>query len=150
MVSVDDRRAPAGGPVKPPPKRIARRTRPGSKGKPRFKVSGVPDEAKRAWIRSKACCVSGARLGESVLWPWTIWGQQRPAVIVAAHAKARGAGGTDAELVPLERALHEEQHRIGARSFERKYAYHLRGETLREVAAAYDAAWRAAQAGAGP
>src|SRR3990167_3896694 len=113
-----------GDPVVKSRKRIARQTRPRSKGGRRFKVSGVRDEAKRNWIRSKACCVSGARPGESVLWPWTRWGRQRPAVIVAAHAKARGAGGTDAELVPLERALHEEQHRIGARSFERKYAYH--------------------------
>jgi len=130
-------------------KRIARQTRPRSKGGRRFKVSGVRDEAKRNWIRSKACCVSGARPGESVLWPWTGWGRQRPAVIVAAHAKARGAGGTDAELVPLETALHEQQHRIGTRSFERNYAYELRGRTLREVAASYDEAWRAAQAGAG-
>lgn len=118
-------------------KPLARRTRPRAKGKPRFKVSGQPDEAKRAWIRAKACLVCG-------------WVPSEP-----AHAKARGASGTDEELVPLcgpdyrhwREGHHAQQHRIGMRSFERLHSKRLKGKTLREHAAAFHALYLAQRAG---
>lgn len=42
-----------------------------------------------------------------------------------AHVKSRGAGGTRRDLVPLCRAHHDEQHRTGILSFQRKYAIDL-------------------------
>jgi hypothetical protein len=47
----------------------------------------------------------------------------------AAHVRSRGAGGNDeANLVPLCRDHHQEQHRIGIRSFETRYGLDLKAE----------------------
>jgi hypothetical protein len=42
-----------------------------------------------------------------------------------AHVRSRGAGGTDADTVPLCRTHHQEQHQIGLRSFERLHGLDL-------------------------
>lgn len=50
--------------------------------------------------RESACCVCGA-----------------PPPSDPAHVRSRGAGGKDADTVPLCRSCHDEQHRVGIASF---------------------------------
>ena len=146
MVSVDGRRAPAGGTViqrrKPLPrsrKRLARRTRPQSKGKSRFKVSGKADREYRTWIRRQVCAIPAT----DTWMPNFSLG----AVMHVCHVRSRGAGGTDrANLVPMCATHHAEQHIMGIRTFEKRHSVNLK-----QMAAEYQVryqAWRAAQAGA--
>lgn len=102
-------------------KPLRRRVRPKIKGgKPRFKVSGQPDEFYRAWIRGRPCCVTGYVTGAFRILVEPAYGYY--CRIEAAHVRARGAGGADhANLVPLEARLHAELHRIGRKSFERRH-----------------------------
>jgi hypothetical protein len=66
--------------------------------------------ARREWVKSQPCAVSGQR------------GQ-----IVQAHAKGGGiARKADAEFVlPLLRTLHDELHQHGVKTFEAKYRVNL-------------------------
>ncbi len=56
-----------------------------------------------------------------------VWITKQPCVItgskftVPAHVVSRGAGGRWYHLVPLTQELHDEQHRIGIKSFQKKY-----------------------------
>jgi hypothetical protein len=48
---------------------------------------------------------------------------------VASHsAKTRGAGGTYRDIVPLTRAEHEEEHRVGVRTFWAQYGKNPKAE----------------------
>lgn len=106
-------------------KRIARRSRPRARGKPRFKVSGQPDRDYRAWIRKQVCAIPAT---STWLPDWSL-----RAVIHACHVQSRGAGGRDyGNLVPMCATHHAEQHTIGQRSFERKH-----GVNLKNLAAYY-------------
>lgn len=118
-----------------PPTRSQQRIK--SKGKPRHKVSGKPDEQFRAWVRGLPCCISGRLNGEvfgpplSPKYKDDDFEIRRKAHVIVAHVKSRGAGGEDhGNIVPMEWLVHEEQHRIGIRSFEKKY-----GIDLKQIAA---------------
>lgn len=123
----------AGKPPKrgPAPKRKTRvkQTNPVRKAK-RFKAN-FGDKA--AWIRGLPCAILGKVTGQ---WVFGVDGEPRRVLIVAAHAKSRGAGGTARDLLPLDDALHREAHR-GIRSFESKYGY-----SLRELADHYETLWQ--------
>jgi hypothetical protein len=43
----------------------------------------------------------------------------------AAHVRSRGAGGTAADLVPLCREHHAEQHTVGIATFQRRHGLDL-------------------------
>jgi hypothetical protein len=62
---------------------------------------------KAAWIADRPCLVCGLRPTE------------------AAHVKSRGAGGTSADLVPLCREHHREQHDTGIRTFAARHRLDL-------------------------
>ncbi|HUE14982.1 MAG TPA: hypothetical protein VMR25_12505 [Planctomycetaceae bacterium] len=63
----------------------------------------------RAWVRRHSCSVPGCQDGP----------------IEFAHAKSRGAGGHDAQGVPLCLKHHHEQHASGIETFQRKYKVDL-------------------------
>jgi len=94
------------------------RTQLKAKGK-RTKKSGghlfpkLVDRRYRAWIRGFPCCLNHIGFQSSD----------------AAHVRSRGAGGADrANLVPLCRSHHMEQHRIGTWSFQQRYGRDLAAE----------------------
>ncbi len=55
------------------------------------------------------CSVPGCRLGP----------------VVAAHNPSRGAGGTDKDTAPLCWHHHDQQHRVGIKTFQRLHAIDL-------------------------
>ena len=75
------------------------------------------DPAYLDWIREQPCVVSDMRSGQSnagergLIQTW----------VVAAHHPSVGAGGTDYDALPLDTRLHDEQHRIGIKSFCAEY-----------------------------
>ena len=80
--------------------------------------------SKADWVRSLPCLVCGAVPSDP------------------AHVRSRGAGGTAADIVPLCRAHHSEQHAVGVRTFSERHGLDLRAEAdgleevwTREVAA---------------
>ncbi len=84
---------------------------------------------------SSLCCVSGVRAGEliEVPFPGGKTGTVR-AIIEAAHVRSRAAAGDDlGNTVPLEMSKHREQHRMGIKSFARKYEIDL-SDTAAELA----------------
>lgn len=74
------------------------------RNRPRFKNGRDP--AYLDYIRSLPCCICG-RIAE------------------AAHVRSRGAGGTDYQTVPLCHGHHMEQHTIGIKTFQARYAIDL-------------------------
>ena len=76
---------------------------------------------KADWIRSLPCCVPACETG---------------LVIVAAHARSRGAGGHADSLVSMCAPHHREQH-DGIKTFEAKY-----GINLLALAAELEARWQ--------
>jgi hypothetical protein len=62
------------------------------------------------YIRSLPCVCRGADCGPSE----------------AAHVRSRGAGGTAADLVPLCRRHHAEQHAVGVDTFQARHNLDLR------------------------
>lgn len=102
--------------------------------KRRFAALRLPEYV--AWIRTQPCVVVGVRTGQMYPVAGTqvipVDGSQgrqdwRECVVEAAHIKSRGAGGADADnTVPLDRAMHREQHRIGIQSFQRKHGIDLK------------------------
>jgi hypothetical protein len=91
--------------------------------KKRFQARRDPKYA--AWIRGQFCCIS---VGYHWMPSFTTWG----GTIQAAHVRSRGAAGDDrANLVPLCGDHHAEQHRVGTRSFEKKYGVNLKEEAER-------------------
>jgi hypothetical protein len=72
------------------------------------------------WIRTQPCIISGRRSGDS---PRHVSGDfwLHPAVIEAAHMKAGRTEGTDMTALPVASELHKEQHRLGIKSWAKKY-----------------------------
>lgn len=61
------------------------------------------------------------------------------------HVRSKGAaGGDDDNLVPLCQAHHEQQHRLGIRTFEYRYR-HLLHWKLKPIARKITSAWLTAQ-----
>lgn len=85
----------------------------------RRKRNAIAFGSKAEWVRSLPCLVCGAVPSDP------------------AHVKSRGAGGTAADIVPLCRAHHMEQHAIGVTTFGRRHALDLRAE-----AEGLEAKWR--------
>lgn len=79
------------------------------------------------FVRAHFCCVC-TRNGREYA--------RVPPPSEAAHVHARRNGGDVANVVPLCRVHHEEQHRIGVRSFTAKY-----GLNLEALARDYWARW---------
>jgi hypothetical protein len=106
-----------------------KRTRPLKEGKP-LKKKNVRRASKRfteafglkaSWIRGLSCVV--AALGDDAfagLFVWPCAGR-----VEAAHTKSRGAGGTSEHLIPMCQYHHRQQHDIGQRTFEARYALDL-------------------------
>jgi len=108
-----------------------RRTRLKQKGK-RTKKSGGHlfykrrDSAYMRWLSEKIAAGQLRCLLYERGAHWCSWGLHR------CHVRSRGAGGADgANVVILCRSGHDEQHRIGTRSFERKYQVTLAHEAIR-------------------
>ncbi len=81
------------------------------RGRARFR-SYVPDKAYQRWVRGQGCLIHDSRCS-------SVWD--------VAHVVSRGAGGADRDnVVCLCRHHHEEQHRIGIKSFEQRYGVDLR------------------------
>jgi hypothetical protein len=72
------------------------------------------------WLLQEPCCITNKRTGH--------WNRANESFILVdpAHIKTRSTGGDDLyNAVPLAHHLHEEQHRIGIKSFQRKYGVDL-------------------------
>ena len=100
-------------------KPLKRTTRLKVRGKSRFpkrRLIGYPE-----WVAGFRCCVGYYGLDQDYICPSGFLGSE------PAHIKSRGAGGTDAaNIVPLCRHHHTEQHAMGIKSFQRKYSIDLR------------------------
>lgn len=111
------------------------------KRKTRLKAKGGSRFPKRRcqpyldWLREQRCCVLGHPSGAyvSVFQVDGVWkhgwppSQGTQVVIDPAHITSRNAGGDDLyNAVSLAHHLHEEQHRIGIRSFQAKYGVDLK------------------------
>lgn len=114
--------------------RIRKGKPPRRHGRPRF--AALRDPAYRDWIRRQVCVITGLRHGQG----WVdARGRRRIARIHPSHLRSRGAGGPDrGNLVPLLSTLHREQHRIGIRTFQAKYAIDLAAHAVR-LDAVYEA-----------
>jgi len=85
------------------------------------------DERFRAWVREQPCVVFGRQPVESGLWAV----HQCPTYSErqACHVKSRGSGGVDkANLYAACWVIHDEQHRLGIRSFERRWGVNLKAQ----------------------
>ena len=145
VVSVDGRRAPAGGPViqrrkplLPSRKQIARRTRPRSKGGRRF-THASRDPAKLAWVWRNPCAIQPTQLTPNCV---VFMAMSDP-----HHEPPLSRGGTDDGVVALCWRHHGERHSLGKREFERRYRVDLTALAV-DTEARYQA-WRAARAGTG-
>ena len=118
-------------------KRIARRTRPRSKGGRRF-THATRDPEKLTWVRKGWCALADGRfLTKHGCW----MNGSNPE---SHHEPPLSRGGSDERIVPLCFWHHDERHRLGKRDFERLYRVDLEA-----LAVDTEARWRAAQAGAG-
>lgn len=98
---------------------IARRTPVKKRGRKGARFPRLIDRAYRAWIRRLPCLVRSLFCDAAA----------RPD---CAHVQSRGAGGADrGNCVSLCRVHHEEQHRIGIKSFQAKYDLDLQAEAVR-------------------
>lgn len=104
-------------PVPKPQKRVKIKKRLKARREPKaFQHRRVPDY--QEFIRSYACLFN--RRGAFPCRGLGILGSE------CAHVKSRDAGGDDiGNCVPLCHAHHEEQHRIGIRSFQQRYGVDL-------------------------
>jgi len=94
--------------------------------RPRFKISGVPDEDYKNWIRGQICAV----IAHSRSPDYRCQLHTEP-----DHVRTRGASGADRQnLVPLCVYHHRQRHDIGIRTFEARH-----GINLVELALEYDA-----------
>jgi hypothetical protein len=97
--------------------------KPAPQGRERFDEK--KDDGLRAFVRELKCvvCVS-------------VYGVQRSPT-ECAHVTSKGAAGGDFDnMVPLCAHHHQQQHRIGIRSFEYRYQVRLKA-AARKVTAAY-------------
>ena len=86
-----------------------------------------------AWIRQQICAIPATST-------WIPDWSMRAAIHVC-HVKSRAAGGADiANVVPMCATHHDEQHRIGILSFQRKY-----GVDLKRIATDLWASWEREQ-----
>ena len=94
------------------------------KQKPRFGHRRDPQYA--AWIRTQPCLLEGHHGGTQEDWH-RCWGR-----VQVCHVKSRGAGGNDhGNIIPLCAAAHDEQHRMGIRSFAQRWGVVLADEAER-------------------
>lgn len=114
-------------PLKRSTKPIARKKRPNVKrSKPRrVSVERKPEYLR--WLRENCMCifcVAQSKAGETVTREWL------HEIVDPAHTSnnGRGSRGPDSGCVPLCRAHHSEQHRIGVKDFEAKYGVDLKRE----------------------
>ena len=100
------------------------------------------DEQYRAFIRRRPCILRGKPVPDAELVrlkafvPPASWGRYEhicDGPVQVCHVKSRGAGGDDhGNVVAMCAQAHEEQHRLGIRSFQRKW-----GIDLKVLAATY-------------
>ncbi len=112
------------------PRKGLKRSRLKSRG-PRTKKSGghlFPkrrNPAYREWIRMWACLLRGRDPKNRC--PLGLYGAE------CAHVKSRGAGGGDfGNCIPLCTYHHQQQHRLGIKSFEQRHGFNV---PLAEIAA---------------
>lgn len=79
---------------------------------------GSPERV--TWIQAQPCAVCGRSPSE------------------CAHVRSRGAGGKAADILPLCRTCHSEQHQVGRETFEA-----TRGVNLAQIARDTEQRWRA-------
>jgi hypothetical protein len=122
----------------PKPKRRRRKPKPLTRSQrmknrgPRTRKSGGAmfpqwiDEKFREYVRGLPCVLLGRMPVEPGLWAL----HQCPTAATcrqACHVKSRGSGGVDhANLYPACWVMHDEQHRLGLRSFEKRWGVDLR------------------------
>lgn len=90
------------------------------------------DKAFTDWVRGQSCILLEHRRQEATytgtvppIGPRHWCGQP----VQVCHVKSRGAGGADrANVVPMCAGAHDEQHRIGLRSFEKRHGINLQAE----------------------
>ena len=89
-------------------------------GQPRERFEALRDEDFREWVREQPCVIANKDC-------WYFRRDDGTKFSDAAHveSKARGTGDA-ANLVPLCRCHHREQHTFGQRSFEREHDLKLR------------------------
>lgn len=77
------------------------------------------------WLATEACRILGKRTGEYAT--TDIWGELRVGKVVVdpAHVRTKRLGGDLYNAISLAHHLHEEQHRIGIKSFAAKYGVDL-------------------------
>lgn len=89
------------------------------------------------WIRRLPCVICRRLSSDPHLIFTAAYGSYMGGPSDAAHVKTRGSGGDDiGNLIPLCRRHHQEQHRIGVRSFEDRHLVDLTYEA-RSFAALY-------------
>jgi hypothetical protein len=121
-------------------KRTKMRCGAGSKRRKGHMFPGHVDEARRAFIRSQRCAITGAATGEPIFYeswmpkPWRIMCPWK-SYVVCAHVKSRGSGGVDqSNMVPLDARIHDWQGVIGWRALVKK----LKLDAPAEIAAEYE------------
>lgn len=93
----------------------------------RERFAGLKLDDFRAWVRARKCILDGDG------WLTGCRYENHQSDPCHVETKARGAGD-EANLVPMCRAHHQEQHDYGLRSFERFHAEQLGHKTLRVLA----------------
>lgn len=103
--------------VPKPPKTVKVRKHLKARREPKaFQHRRVP--AYREWIQGYACLLRGR--DSKIRCPLGVFGSE------CAHVKSRGAGGDDiGNCVPLCPDHHQEQHRIGIQSFQKRHGIDL-------------------------
>jgi len=100
------------------------------------------------WLKTQKCVITGKRhgmlyrdgtftCGRYELANW------RTIIVDPAHVRTKRLGGDLWNAVPLAHHLHEEQHRIGIKSFQAKY-----GVDLAELAREHTERWLQTESGA--
>ncbi len=88
-------------------------------GSPRVK-NAARDEVFRAWVKLLPCAL------------WRHPDHECVGKVDPCHVKTKGAGGGDrANLVPMCRGGHDEQHHVGIRTFQKKYGYDMAAHARR-------------------
>jgi len=90
------------------------------------------------WIRERPCLLSRWALWSPLVEDWPSGGGYDMTshgcvgAVQVCHIKTRGAGGDDRKnVVPLCGMAHDEQHRIGIPTFEKRWGVNLKAEAER-------------------
>jgi len=118
-----------------PPKRPRIKSR---RSKPRRRAGACREYLK--WLRSQRCVVTGLYTWQTITLPNGITGIT---FVDPAHVRTKRLSGDLWNAVPLAHHLHEEQHRIGIKSFQAKY-----GVDLAELAREHTERWLQTELGA--